>query len=60
MTWAKGTIKLTAAQSIFTGVAIEELKVGEATVGYRAKRGEMVLEDRSLTKLCKLLWEAST
>lgn len=57
MTWKTATIKLAPAQSIFEGCNIEELKIGDKTVGYRAFYRGGKVEDASLTELCKRLWK---
>lgn len=58
MTFKTGTIRLAAAREIFSGVTIEEIKVGDSVVGYKALMDGKSLEDKALTKLCKMLWEA--
>ena len=58
MTWAKGTIKLTAAQRIFKQFDIQEELLGDKVVGYSAqisKNGHMT--DVSLTALCERIVE---
>jgi hypothetical protein len=63
MTWAKGTIKLDAANRIFSPVTFEEIKIdGDGkTVGYKAcgvlpPFGEFEAEDASLTALCRRIF----
>ena len=57
MTFPSGTIRLDAAKNIFVGVELEQVKVGDKTVGYRAKMSDKVYEHHSLTELCKQLWQ---
>lgn len=59
MTWT-ASIKIAAAQKIFTTVQFFELKVGDKTVGYRAIFNEKTFENSSLTALCKKLWEVAS
>jgi hypothetical protein len=57
MAWAKGTISLEAARSIFVGVDFTPLTIGEKVVGYRAiVNPDWTIEDASITKLCAKLW----
>ena len=56
MAWNVTAIKLAPARFIFVGVNIEEVKLDDRVVGYRASwRGES-FENRSLTRLCRRLW----
>lgn len=56
MAFPKGTIKLLAAQEIFTDCNIIELKIGDEVAGYKATHNGQELQNKSLTKLCKILW----
>lgn len=56
MTWNTASIKLAAAQAIFSDACIDEVKIGDKTVGYTAHYRGGKVEDRSLTALCKMLW----
>ena len=59
MTFPTGTIRLQAAQAIFTGVEISEVKISGDTVGYQAWiSDEKILSHKHLTNLCRLLWES--
>jgi len=59
MTFAKDTIKLGAARTVFTGIELVEIVIGSRTVGYRAILPCGVsYEHTSLTTLCQQLWES--
>jgi hypothetical protein len=56
MAWSTASIKLEAAQTIFTGTAIAPIDIGGKTVGYRAQFQGQSIESASLTALCSALW----
>jgi hypothetical protein len=56
MAWSTASIKLEAAQTIFTGAAIAPIDIGGKTVGYRAQFQGQSIESASLTALCAELW----
>ena len=58
MAFAKNTIRLGAAQLIFTEAAIEEVMIGKKVAGYKAAIDEVTYESTGLTTLCKILWES--
>jgi hypothetical protein len=58
MAFAKDTIKLGAAQAIFTDANIQEILIGGTVAGYQAKLGDTEYQSKGLTALCKLLWSS--
>ncbi|MBW4444386.1 MAG: hypothetical protein KME10_24835 [Plectolyngbya sp. WJT66-NPBG17] len=58
MTFPAHTIRLGAAQAIFSNANISEIKIGDKTVGYRAMFNGAI-EDAALTSLCQRLWQAA-
>jgi hypothetical protein len=56
MAWSTASIKLEAAQTIFTGASIAPIDLGGKTVGYRANFQGQAIESASLTTLCAELW----
>jgi hypothetical protein len=56
MAWSTASIKLEAAQTIFTGVSIAPIDIGGKTAGYRANFQGQAIESASLTALCAELW----
>lgn len=56
MAFPKGTIKLLAAQEIFTDCHIIELKIGDEVAGYSATYKGEKISNKSITKLCAILW----
>lgn len=53
MAYAKNTIKLGAAQVIFSNYNIEELSIGGKVAGYSAVVHGQKIEETGLTRLCK-------
>jgi len=58
MAFAKDTIKLGAAQLIFTGADIQEIRILDRVAGYRATVNGQTIEDTGLTALCAALWKS--
>jgi hypothetical protein len=56
MAWSTASIKLEAAQTIFTGTSIAPIDIGGKVVGYRAQFQGQAIESASLTALCSELW----
>jgi len=58
MTFAKDTIKVGAAQAIFVGADIQEIRIGDRVAGYRATVDGQTIENTGLTALCATLWKS--
>ena len=58
MAFAKDTIKLGAAQTIFAGADIQEIRIADRVAGYRATIDGQTTENTSLTALCAALWKS--
>jgi len=58
MTFAKDTIKFGAAQLIFAGADIQEIRIADRVAGYRATVNGQTIEDTGLTALCAALWKS--
>ena len=58
MAFAKDTIKLGAAQLIFAGADIQEIRILDRVAGYRATVNGQTIEDTGLTALCATLWKS--
>ena len=58
MAFAKDTIKLGAAQLIFAGADIQEIRIADRVAGYRATVNGQAIEDTGLTALCAALWKS--
>ena len=58
MAFTKDTIKLGAAQLIFTGADIQEIRILDRVAGYRATVNGQTIEDTGLTALCATLWKS--
>ena len=58
MAFATNTINLRAAQTIFAGADIQEIRIGDRVAGYRATANGQTIEDTGLTVLCATLWKS--
>ena len=58
MAFATDTIRLGAAQAIFVGADIQEIRIGDRVAGYRATVNGQAIEDTGLTALCATLWKS--
>ena len=58
MAFATDTIRLGAAQAIFVGADIQEIRIGDRVAGYRATVDEQTIENTGLTALCATLWKS--
>ena len=56
MAWTSATIKLAPAQAIFDNCNITEITIAGKTAGYKATYRGTIIEDTSLTNLCRKLW----
>ena len=57
MAFPKGKISVDAAKAIFTDVEFTFITIGGSVAGYRAKFNGKEFEDKSITVLCKKLWQ---
>ena len=58
MAFATDTIRLGAAQAIFVGADIQEIRIGDRVAGYRATVDGQTIENTGLTALCATLWKS--
>ena len=58
MAFATDTIRLGAAQAIFVGADIQEIRILDRVAGYRATVNGQTIEDTGLTALCATLWKS--
>jgi len=58
MAFATNTINLRAAQTIFVGANIQEIRIADRVAGYRATVNGQTIEDTGLTALCAALWKS--
>jgi len=58
MAFTQGTINLRAAQLIFAGADIQEIRIADRVAGYRATVNGQTIEDTGLTALCAALWKS--
>ena len=58
MAFATDTIRLGAAQAIFVGSDIQEIRIADRVAGYRATVDGQTIENTGLTALCAALWKS--